>query len=158
MNQRALIVAGLLFSLIIAGMFGYAYMKQSELARPAILVPTIPHASTTEAVRVNAVHFFKDGTHTIVGDVMVQTPCDLLESTARVAESMPEQVTIALTTLNNADTCAQVLTLQRFRVDFTASEKAVITATLNGVAVILNLRDAEPGADPEKLEDLYFKG
>jgi hypothetical protein len=109
-------------------------------------------------VRVNAVHFFKDGTHTIVGDVMVQTPCDLLESTARVAESMPEQVTIALTTLNNADTCAQVLTLQRFRVDFTASEKAVITATLNGVAVILNLRDAEPGADPEKLEDLYFKG
>ncbi|MFM2374839.1 MAG: hypothetical protein RLZZ234_834 [Candidatus Parcubacteria bacterium] len=158
MNQRAIIVGTALFILITASMFGYAYMKRVELARAPIVVPELPVATTTDDVRINAVHFFKDGAHVVVGDVMVPTPCDLLESGVIVAESMPEQVNIKLTTLNNADTCAQVLTLQRFRVDFTASEKATIQATLNGKSVILNLRDAEPGTDPLKLEDLYFKG
>jgi hypothetical protein len=157
MNQRALIVSAALFALIIAGMFGYAYTKRAELAAPRIdqnIAPPPP----AEEIRVNAVHFFKDGVHTVVGDVMVPTPCDLLESSTMVGESMPEQVTIQLTTKNNDGTCAQVLTLQRFRADFTASKEVSIRATLNGKPVSLNLRDAEPGTDPEKLEDLYFKG
>lgn len=158
MNQRALIISGVIFLILIGGMFGYAAMKRAQLDTPEVIVPETPVVEDTSQIRVNAVHFFKDGKHTVVGDLMVPTPCDLIEADASVAESMPEQVTIALTTINNDDTCAQVMTLQRFRVDFSASEQASIRATLDGKEVTLNLRDAEPGAEPDKLEDLYFKG
>lgn len=158
MNQRALIVSGVIFLVLIGGMFGYAAMKRAELNKPKVVVPQAPEVEDASQIRVNAVHFFKDGTHTIVGDLMVPTPCDLIQADALVAESMPEQVTIQLTTINNDDTCAQVMTLQRFRVEFSASEQATIRATLDGTQVVLNLRDAEAGAEPDKLEDLYFKG
>lgn len=158
MNQRALVVAAGLFIVIIGSMFGYAYMKRAQLAEQAMTPPIDLPSQTEEAVRVNAVHFFADGKHTVVGDIMMQTPCDLLQSDAVVRESSPEQVGITLTTVNNADVCAQVLTLQRFRVDFTASKEAQISATLNGKPAVLNLKDAEPGQEPDKLEDLYFKG
>lgn len=157
MNQRALIVSGVIFLVLIGGMFGYAAMKRAELNKPAVVIPE-PVVEDASQIRVNAVHFFKDGVHTVVGDLMVPTPCDLIQADALVAESMPEQVTIQLTTINNDDTCAQVMTLQRFRVEFTASEGASIRATLDGTQVVLNLRDAEPGTEPDKLEDLYFKG
>ncbi len=158
MNQRALIVSAIIFIAIIGAMFGYAALKRAELDRPTTSIEPIPESPRTEEVRINAVHFFKDGMHTVIGDLMVPTPCDLIQASASVAESMPEQVTIALTTTNNDDTCAQVMTLQRFRVDFSASKDAQIRATLDGKDVILNLRDAEPGTEPDKLEDLYFKG
>lgn len=139
-------------------MFGYAYMKRAELREP-VVAPIIENPNNVEEeVRVNAIHFFEDGKHTIVGDIMMPTPCDLLKSDVIVRESMPEQVAIGLTTVNNADVCAQVLTQQRFRVDFSASKEATISATLDGKNVILNLKDAEPGQEPDKLEDLYFKG
>ncbi len=157
MNQRALIVSGVIFLVLIGGMFGYAAMKRAELNKPEVIVPE-PIVEDASQIRVNAVHFFTDGKHTVVGDLMVPTPCDLIQADALVAESMPEQVTIQLTTINNDDTCAQVMTLQRFRVEFSASEGASIRATLDGTQVVLNLRDAEPGAEPDKLEDLYFKG
>jgi hypothetical protein len=158
MNQRALIISGIIFLLVIGGMFGYAALKRAELNKPHVVVPQTPEVEDASQMRVNAVHFFKDGTHTVVGDLMVPTPCDLIQAEAIVAESMPEQVTIQLTTINNDDTCAQVMTLQRFRVEFEASMQATIRATLDGKGVLLNLRDAEPGTEPDKLEDLYFKG
>lgn len=158
MNKRALIVAVVLFAAIISAMFGYSYMKQAELQKQAETPAVITPVAETEPVRVNAVHFFKDGKHTVVGDVMMPTPCDLLSATTSVAESAPEQVSITLKIVNNTATCAQVLTLQRFRVDFAASKDAVIKATLDGKEVILNLKDALPGMEPEKLEDLFFKG
>jgi hypothetical protein len=159
MNQRALLISTVVFITIIGLMFGYAHMKRAELERPsdvAVVTPQLPE--TSEEVRVNATHFFENGTHTIVGNLMVPTPCDLIEAAASVAESMPEQVTISLTTINNDETCAQAMTPQRFRVEFTASQQATIRATLDGKEVILNLRDAEPGTTPDKLEDLYYKG
>jgi hypothetical protein len=158
MNQRALIVSVIIFIAIVGAMFGYAAMKRAELSTPQVGIEPAPRIDEAPEVRVNAVHFIQDDTHTVVGDLMVPTPCDLIQASVSVAESMPEQVTIALTTINNDDSCAQVMTLQRFRVDFQASKDASIRATLDGRDVILNLRDAEPGTEPEKLEDLYFKG
>jgi hypothetical protein len=141
-------------------MFWYSYQKRGELAGQRTTDTTVLPTTTDDAdpIRINAVHFFKDNAHTVVGELMMPTPCDLITSEVVVAESKPEQVRIALTKVNNAATCAQVLTPERFRVDFSASKEAVVTATLDGKEVILNLRDAEPGATPEKLEDLYFKG
>ena len=159
LNQRALILGIALFVFIVGGMFSYAYMKRTELASAPVeqLVPP-PAAPEADPIRVNAVHFFKDGMHTIVGDIMMPTPCDLLEATSTVSGAAPEQVSVAIRTVNNTKVCAQVLTLERFRVDFTAAKDAHIEATLDGKKTILNLRDAEPGMKPETLKDLYFKG
>jgi hypothetical protein len=67
-------------------------------------------------------------------------------------ESMPEQVRIDFSVLNSEDSCVQVVTPQKFLVDFTASEQASITAHLNGRAVLLNLIPALPGETPENYE------
>lgn len=160
LNQRALIIGTALFVLIVGGMFFYAYTKRAELANPAPETLPVVQAPAVEAdpVRINAVHFFKDGAHTIVGDIMMPTPCDLLEATSTVSGAAPEQVSVVIHTVNHTQTCAQVLTLERFRVDFAASKDAHIDATLDGKKTILNLRDAEPGMKPETLKDLYFKG
>jgi hypothetical protein len=160
MNQRALAIAGLLFALIIGSMFAYSSMKRKELNNQVVTpVSTTPMSADTETMLVSAVHFFTaPDAHTIVGDISMPTPCDLLKTETQVRESAPEQVTIALTTVNNTTECATSVTTQRFRADFTASENASIGLTFDGKEVRLNLRDAEPGTTPEKLGDLYFKG
>lgn len=157
MNQRALMIAAALFALVVAAMFGYSYVKKSELESPAPVFVGTPEESGEE-VLVNAVHFFKDGQHTVVGEVVMPTPCHLIQSDVSVAESMPEQVTIALLVVNNADTCAQILTPQQFRADFSASQGASISLTIDGKRAKLNLRDAAEGEKPEDIGEFYFKG
>lgn len=156
MNQRALLIAGALFLVIVVGMFAYAYLKSNDMQR-ADLPEQQNEEDTASVSRINAKHFYSDGTHTIVGEVMMPTPCDLLEADAVVRESMPEQVTIELSVINNSDVCAQVVTAQRFRVDFEASEDASIDATLRGESVILNLLPPDEGETPEDFE-LFIKG
>lgn len=138
MSQKSIILIVTLFALIVAGMFLYAHLKQSEMAiAPTPAQPT--DTSSTEPVspyanieRVTATHYFIDGTHTLVGEVNLPTPCDLLVTEAVVMESLPEQVRIDFSVINNADTCAQVVTAQRFMVSVEASEGATFEATFNG--------------------------
>ena len=85
------------------------------------------------------------------------TPCDLLESSAVVAESFPEQIMIDFSVLNNAEFCSQVITPQRFKVTAPASEKATFSAKFMGRDVELNLIPAEPGEVPDDFE-LFIKG
>jgi len=157
MNQRALVLAGLLFFVIIAAMFGYAYFKKTELATP-VDVFIEEEVKENPSVTVNGIHFIKDGEHTIVAEVLMPTPCDLIQSDAVVRESMPEQVTIALRTINNTETCARVVTPQRFKVTFAASPNAKLSGTLDGKPVILNLRPADPSENPEEIEEFFLKG
>src|SRR5690606_21725381 len=93
---------------------------------------------------INAKHFYENGVHTLVGEIPMPTPCDLLEADALVAESMPEQVTVDFMVVNNADFCAQVITPQRFKVSSSASEAAVFRATFAGREVTLNLLAPDP--------------
>lgn len=85
------------------------------------------------------------------------TPCDLLESSARVAESFPEQIMINFSVINNADFCAQVVTAQRFKVSATASPEATFSAQFMGRPVELNLIPAGAGETPDAFE-LFIKG
>lgn len=145
--------------LIIAGMFVFAYLKKTELneAPPQntqVTEDTSPYANIT---RIDAKHFFINGEHTIVGEILMPTSCDLLNWSTRIAESMPEQVTIDFTVVNHSDTCAQVVTAQRFKVSFTASEQAVIKATFEGRAIEVNLIPALTGESPDDFE-LFIKG
>ena len=159
MKNHGIIAAIILFVLIIVGMFIFAFLKKSELStRPIaptpVVVKTTPYDTIT---RIDAKHFDIDGVHTIVGEILMPTQCDLLNWESIVGESMPEQVTVMFTVINNADNCAQVVTPARFSVPFTASSAAVIRVTLNGRSVELNLIPAAAGEKPEDFE-LYLKG
>lgn len=161
MNQRAIIIAVVLFVLIVVGMFLFAQMKRAELQREAepIIQPDVEEPVSADVSRIDAKHFFDDETnrHTLAGEVLMPTPCDLLETNAIVLESFPEQVTVSFNVVNNAETCAQVQTPQRFKVSFEASDEASIEATFKGAPVTLNLIPAGDDEDPDDFE-LFIKG
>jgi hypothetical protein len=160
MNQKTTILIASLFALIVAGMFIFAQLKKNELEQSVVtpadeLQPAvIPYADVT---RIDAKHYFIDGKHTLVGEVLMPTPCDLLEASPIVAESMPEQVSIDFSVINTTDTCARVVTAQRFKVDFDASEQASIKARFMGRDIEFNLIPAAPGELPEDFE-VFIKG
>ena len=159
MNQRTIVIAVALFILIVAGMFTFAFMKKNELVEQEPVVEDeaqeeVEYASVT---RITGKHYFIDGVHTIAGEIPMPTPCDLLEVEAVVMESMPEQVALDFTVINNAEFCAQVVTPQRFMVSATASEVATFSATFMGRPVELNLVPAGEGETPEDFE-LFIKG
>lgn len=160
MNHRGIIAAALILVLLIVGMFVFAYIKKNELAAP-VPPPTTsseaPDAVSTNREVVTAKHFYVDGVHTLVGEVDLPTPCHLLNSDARVMESFPEQVVVEFSLVNEADMCAQVITAQRFKVTFAASEDAVISALWDGEPITLNLIPAAPGESPDDYE-IYIKG
>ena len=158
MNQRALIVAILLFAVIVGGMFGYAYLKRGQL-QTATPVPTAPPQDNTPNItHIDAKHFFKDGVHTIAGEIMMPTPCDLLEASPITLESSRDEVTVAFRVINNTQgVCAQIITPQRFKVSFEANKGAIIKALFKGEPVILNLIEAGPDENPDDFE-IFQKG
>lgn len=139
-------------------MFTYTYVAKDDIATSTVELPLpeVP-ADPYNIDRIEAKHFYRDGVHTIVGELPMPTPCDLIETNAVVAESMPEQVTFEFTVINTTDTCAAVVTTARFMVQASASNQASLQATFMGKPVSLNLVEA---LDSESLEDfeLYQKG
>ncbi len=160
MNQKHVIVSASILLLLIAGMFFFASLKSKEIEQrvedPVQKVATVktPYDIIT---RIDAKHFFSNGTHTLVGEILMPTPCDLLNWDTRIAESYPEQVTIGFAVVNNTTSCAQVVTSQRFNVVFSASEQASIYATLNGKSLEINLIPPAEGETPDNYE-LFLKG
>jgi hypothetical protein len=159
MDKRTITLVVILFLLVVAGMFTFAYLKRGE--QIAVNVPQMPEVNESvaypEITRIDAKHFFIDGVHTYVGEVMLPTPCDLLDVTSTVMESYPEQIQLDFTVINNSEICSQVVTAARFRVDATASELAVTTARFMGRDIELNLVPALPGETPEEFE-IFIKG
>jgi hypothetical protein len=159
MNQKSIVLVVVLFILIVVGMFVYAQLKKAELSE-VVVAPNeepaapVPYADIT---RIDARHYFIDGMHTLVGEVIMPTPCDLLETKATIMESFPEQVLIDFTVVNTAENCIQMVTAQRFKVDFAASAEASIRAQFVGRNVELNLTPAAAGERPEDFE-LFIKG
>lgn len=152
-------MCGALFVVIVVGMFTFSYIKKQELKQAeknAEVQPT-PTVAYAEITRITAKHFFADNLHTFVGEIPFGTPCDLLETNALVAESFPEQVTLDFSVVNNADTCAQVQTMQRFKIEANASKEAEIKARFMGRDVELNLVPAAEGETPNDFE-LFIKG
>lgn len=159
-NGKAIAIAIFLFVLIVVGMFVFAFLKKAEIENQSVdTAVEEPQAEVKYAAitRVDAKHFYTDGVHTLVGEVTMPTPCDLLEANATVAESYPEQVSINFTVINTAEFCAQTPTAQRFKVSAAASAEAVFSATFMGREVELNLVPAAEGETPDDFE-LFIKG
>lgn len=164
MKRRTITALSITFLIIIIGMFGYAYLQQDATSTmPGDVATTTPDTDTTGPTaydyidRIDATHYFIDDTHTLVGQVSMPTPCDLVETDVQVQESYPETIQIDFSVINNADMCAQVMTEQRFMVEVDASPDATFTAELEGRPVELNLIPAPEGETPEEYE-LYQKG
>lgn len=158
MSNRTIVLFIVMFALIVVGMFLFTYLHTKDQTEE-ILVPE-PTASTTNTygiTRIDGKHFFVDGVHTIVGELALPTPCDLLTTDSIIAESYPEQVTFAFSVVNTTDVCAQVITNQRFKIEAQASKDAYLKATFMGTPVELNLVEAAPGETPESFE-LFIKG
>jgi hypothetical protein len=160
MKQKAVIMFIALFLVIVIGMFVFAYLKNAELVKTQIIEPAqtetgeVKYASIT---RITAKHYFEDGLHTFAGEIPMPTPCDLLDTSTRVAESFPEQVFIDFKVINNSEACIQQITTQRFKVSAQASVDATISATFEGREVELNLVPAGEGETPDDFE-LFIKG
>lgn len=159
MHNKSIYMAVALFILVIAGMFVFAYLKKNELTNVAAEPEEVPAVSGPYdgITRIDAKHFYIDGVHTLAGEIPMPTPCDLLNWDVRVAESMPEQATVAFDVINNSEMCAQVITPQRFKASFSASENASMRAVLEGRDVELNLIPAAEGETPDDFE-LFIKG
>jgi hypothetical protein len=159
-HTKIVAALGILAAMVI-GMFTFTYLKKAELDQEALTPPVATEEEDFGAyggiTRINGKHFYEAPTHTVVGEILMPTPCDLLNWDARVQESMPETAIIDFTVINSAEACAQVITPQRFSVSFDASEAAQMRATLMGRAVELNLTPALPGENPEDFE-LFIKG
>lgn len=160
MGHKGIIAAVFVLLLLIVGMFVFTYLERKNIENE----PTAPYTppisedeSYPEITRIDAKHFFIDGTHTLAGEILFPTPCDLLNWETTIAESYPEQVTVYFTVTNYADTCAQVVTPQRFKVDFSASEEASIRARFEGRSIDLNLIPAGADESPDEFE-LFIKG
>jgi hypothetical protein len=159
MSNKGIVMSIALFLVIVVGMFTFSYMKKQELQKAEDMKQNTPEPQVAyaEITRITAKHFFINGLHTFVGEIPFGTPCELLETSSTVAESMPEQVTLDFNVINNAEVCAQVVTTQRFKVEAQASEQAIIIARFMGREVELNLVPPSAGETPEDFE-LFIKG
>lgn len=160
MDTRTITLVVAFFLLIVCGMFIFAYLNRSERATDVpqeTPAPAVPDLAYPEITRIDAKHFYIDGTHTFVGELTLPTPCDLLEASATVAESYPEIITLDFRVINNAETCVAQLSTQRFLVSASASVDANVQAVFMGRPVTLNLIPAAPGETPDDFE-LFIKG
>lgn len=157
-NNKKIIITVIIFFFVVAGMFALAFWERTSEDGPVGEVTEETDGGPYDAITtINAKHFFIDGEHTIAGEINMPTQCDLLNWNPIIMETDPEQVRIDFEIINNSDTCAQVVTPQRFKVSFKASEAAHITATLAGHPVTLNLIPPAQGETPDEFE-LFIKG
>jgi len=125
-----LIVAGIL---IIGGLAWWLWPQKTQIMTP----PNDTSVSTLD--HITAHHFWKDGTHTLEGRITLPTPCHTFSSQVLIAESYPEQITVAFTVAPGAGVCVEMIAEKPFSISFKASKDAIIRATLNGQSITLDL-------------------
>ncbi len=144
---------------IAVGIFGYTLYRSNQ----QVTTDTQTSATTSSTVETPAIitakHQYKNGVHTIAGEVTLPTACHTLATSPFFVGGSQQDVEVRFTsTLNEVNgTCAPEVTARRFKVTFTAPEQAKITALFNGVPVQLNLVPVEAGEDLDNF-DLYMKG
>lgn len=119
--------------------------------------PAIPEIEITSKTVVTAKHAYRSSVHTVVGEIPLPTPCHILEAKSVVSTNKKEVLIKLVSSVKTGEVCEAVVTPARFKVTATAEKTAVITATLNGQAVTLNLIEAGVNEDLDNF-DLYIKG
>ncbi len=160
MNRQTIILIVGLLVVLLAGMFIYAYLKRAELNRQAgeqvAEQPTETGAFTIS--RVDAKHFYtaSEGIHTLAGEIMVPTVCDLI-TPGVITLDEGKRALIDFAVVNNSGECEAATEPQRFKVGFKGPEDIQMEAYHKGERIELNLIPAGPGETPADFE-LYIKG
>lgn len=162
MEKRTIILLVVLLLVVVAGMFAFSYFQRQAIDETDVeFIEDVDGQVAGDGAfgiqRIEVKRFYENGTHTLVGEVTLPTPCHDLSVDTLIRESMPEQVSINLTTETTAEMCAQVLTNRRFQVEVAVDRMASFNANLNGVPVELNIVEALPGETLDNIED-FFKG
>ena len=159
MSKTSIIVVIILVILAILGFHFFAPDSWKFWGQTANVIDTTVDTSSqaSEHETITAKHQYKNGKHIVAGEANSPTPCDILSASATVTKSLPEQVTINFTSTSTDSLCAQVITSNRFKVEFSASENATVKATWNGKPVGLNLIPAGENEDLGNFE-LFIKG
>lgn len=159
MKQQAIIIIVALFIVIVAGMFGFAYVSKHSKGTPTVTEQ--PATSTNQyapVTMITAKHFFQDGVHIFAGEIPMPTPCDLLQATSSVASAAaPQQVSLDFTVINNSQTCEQKVTNQRFKLSVPGNASTTFVGTFMGKPIQLNFLPAAAGETPDNFQ-LYQKG
>lgn len=151
-------IALVVISILLVGGFFYYFAPDSmRFWEGQTAAPITANQNEPKHDPINAKHQYKNGTHVVAGTVNMPTACYVLNTNAVIAESYPEQITINFVATTSGDVCAQVITGERFKVDFKAAGDASIKATWNGQPVDLNLIPASSDEDLNDFE-LYIKG
>ena len=134
--SNKVIVAIVIVLLVILGLF--IFKGDNKVEAPADAVATDePVSNQTKTITAN--HYFANGVHTLEGTMTLPTPCHEIETNVVIAKSLPEQVIVNFRQVPGEGICVQTIADKFFRVTFSASENAKITATLGGEPVGLIL-------------------
>lgn len=141
MNNKT--VVGIIAGLLVIGGLAWWGLSGGKGDVPVDDTAGTPVSAQPTSVTVN--HYFDNGSHTVEGTLTLPTPCHTLSSEVVVAESFPEQVMIKFTTKSGEGVCVQVLADKFFRVTFSASKDALISATLDGKPLALIYSETKEG-------------
>ncbi len=164
MDKKSSIIIALTVVVALIGIFVISLQSTTVDTRDAELASTTAWLNTkaenidvpTRAT-VTAKHAFLDGAHTVAGEIPLPTPCHILESSALTSGDKKSVLITLSSSIKAGDICAEVITPARFKVSAKADKSAVISATLNGQPVTLNLIEAGPNENLDNFE-LYIKG
>ena len=159
MNQRAVFLAGTIFVLIVIGLFVFAYFAVQKQKISEVVTPAVERREDrTDPVRITGLHVFKDGTHSVLGELQVSNTCTLVNAETATGATSPG-TTIVLTSIESTGSlCEQKTSSQRFLVSFKGPEDATITATFNGNPAILNLVEGDPSKALKIDDEFFIKG
>lgn len=158
MNKSNTYIVVALFFVVVIGMFGYAAYQKKLMSETTPVAEEMLPDQYGDITSVNVKHFYENGIHTLVGEVPMPTPCDILnaETVVGLLDGNPE-VTLNLTVTNSAEMCAQVITPQKFIVTAEAGANPKFHAHFNGRDIEINIIPALPGETPETFE-MFLKG
>jgi len=162
MQKKSIILAVSLFAILIIGMFAFAYLNKKESIESVVKMVNQPEENLSNdqysyIESVDAKVFHIDDQYTLVGEILMPTPCDLLVAESELNENLENTTNINFSIINNADVCAQVITPARFKVETTGNEEMAFKAYLAGREVRLNLVPAGAGETPDSYE-IFIKG
>jgi hypothetical protein len=89
-----------------------------------------PEDPLTTKTIITAKHAYKNGIHTVAGEIPLPTPCHVLESSVSASADKQKVFIELLSSIKSGEMCAQVVTPARFKVSVPADAGATISMTL----------------------------
>ena len=133
MNQKSITIILLVVAIVIGGMFMFVLSKKKELQSDSKTPPSKEDVTTTPydyIERIDAKHFIDGEKHTLVGEIVLPTPCDLLNVVPEV-DKVIKTVSINFNIVNSTKVCAQDMTPQKFQTSFNANFNPQFNSSIN---------------------------